>query len=216
MNTDSWHNGYVDAQRTFLVKNETGIRRRLNLMGVLSLPLDARILDFGCGTGEMMDFLHAEGFLDIVGLEPDERLVQHREKKNFVIGKGPELCFKDHVFDAVVSMGVLHHFDSMLALRRQVDEFHRVLRPGGALIYMEPTNTIVRKVLTPILMSPLVGLTQFSRQKRLMVLEEWETLKRWLSQEKSFPEQFVVPAGFEIRSCIRRPLKSFLHAVKRS
>jgi ubiquinone/menaquinone biosynthesis C-methylase UbiE len=44
-----------------------------------------------------------------------------------------ELPFSDECFDLVYSHGVIHHID---ATKRAVQEFHRILRPGGAALVM--------------------------------------------------------------------------------
>lgn len=51
----------------------------------------------------------------------------------FVRGSVTELPFPDASFDLVYSHGVIHHLPGT---RRAVEEFHRVLRPGGSALVM--------------------------------------------------------------------------------
>ena len=44
------------------------------------------------------------------------------------------LPFPDEMFDVIVSMSTLDHFDSTDAIAQALGELHRVLRPGGSLI----------------------------------------------------------------------------------
>ena len=46
------------------------------------------------------------------------------------------LDFEDNSFDVVFGFGILHHLDYEMAL----DEIHRVLRPGGVMIFNEPLD----------------------------------------------------------------------------
>jgi len=184
-------------------------------MGVYDMARCARILDFGCGDGNLMDFLKEEGFTGVVGMEPDPVLLQRRlTRRDVILSRGPELPFKSASFDAIVSMAVLHHLPDLETLRKQVSEFYRILKPGGSLFYTEPADTLVRRMLTPILMSPLAQLTRFSRKKKLMMLAERDSLNMWLGLERRFVEEYLVPAGFEVRRQSCRGLKAFLHVTK--
>ena len=214
-NTAAWRNGYCEARRSFLLGNRAEIRRRLKRMGFYGLTRCARILDFGCGDGNLIDFLKQEGFTDVIGMEPDPLLLQRRlERRDVILSRGPELPFKSASFDAIVSMAVLHHLPDLETLRKQVSEFYRILKPGASLFYTEPADTLVRRMLTPVLMSPLASLTRFSRQKKLMVLAERNTLNMWLGLERRFVEEYLVPAGFKVRRKSRRGLKTLLHLTR--
>lgn len=215
VNTETWRAGYNDVQRSLIRTNETEARIRLKRMGVDTLPRDAHILDFGCGNGNLLRVLQQQGFTNLVGLEPDADLTKVCPTgADVVVGGGPNLPFEDNSFDAIISMAVLHHLIGDKALHLQVAEFFRILRPGGALFYAEPANTLTRRLLTPLLMSPLGGITRFSRQKQIMVREEWDVIGEWLELEPHFVREVVIPAGFRVMRLRRLPLKSFLHAIK--
>jgi len=61
----------------------------------------------------------------------------------FERGDATALAFADNSFDAVYSMGVLHHVDDT---QRTIAEVHRVLRPGGiAYVALYNSNSIKLK-----------------------------------------------------------------------
>lgn len=104
------------------------------------LPLGARVLDAGCGTGGFLRRL--EGTLPglrRVGLEYDGGAAQRAAAKSgaaVACGDVNRLPFADGSFDAVVSVDVLCHRGVTEALA--LEEFHRVLAPGGRVILNLP------------------------------------------------------------------------------
>jgi SAM-dependent methyltransferase len=101
---------------------------------------DRDVLEAGCGIAtDGMRFIRAGARytgLDFspTALEFAERRV-HLEggQALFVHGSVTDLPFPDASFDLVYSNGVIHHVHDT---RRAIDEFHRVLRPGGHAIVM--------------------------------------------------------------------------------
>jgi SAM-dependent methyltransferase len=104
----------------------------------------SRILDWGCGYGQVSDLLWRAG-LDITafdyrldaeeGVHPLERYPQVRAH----ISHDPRrLPFADRTFDAVLSCGVLEHVEDPDA---SLEEIRRVLVPGGTFyVYKLPNR----------------------------------------------------------------------------
>lgn len=106
-----------------LVRRETGGRR-------------ARILNLGAGVGEDLSVIAAHGDVTVVDIDPraialiPPELV--REKR---VMDARSLEYPDGSFDLALAFDMLEHIeDDRAALR----EIHRVLRPGGALIFTVP------------------------------------------------------------------------------
>lgn len=97
---------------------------------VAGLPEGSRVLDVGCGHGELMADLTGRG-MATSGVEIDKRLVAECCEKGLSVrhGMAETLPFNDGEFDAIVSSVVLPYTDQRKALR----EFTRVLRPGGVM-----------------------------------------------------------------------------------
>ncbi|MFN8481531.1 MAG: class I SAM-dependent methyltransferase [Anaerolineae bacterium] len=100
----------------------------------------ARILDWGCGRGQMSFLMARRGF-DVtsydVGQTPAEKISPLFPEVAIRIGHAPiALPYPDAAFDAVLSIGVLEHVPFPAA---SLAEIHRVLVPGGRLfIYNLP------------------------------------------------------------------------------
>ena len=97
----------------------------------------ARVLDVGCGTGELMRRLRAK-YPDAVlaGLDPvAEMLAVARDKlsskEDLRTGYADALPWSAGAFDVVVSCNMFHYISHPVEALR---EMGRVLRPGGSLV----------------------------------------------------------------------------------
>ena len=103
-----------------------------------------RILDVGCGTGALCEYVPAGA--SYVGVDVDERYIESARER---FGDRCEFVASDIVdlqiagrepFDAAMAFGVLHHLDD-----HQVTQAFRVvralLRPGGRFLAAEPCLT---------------------------------------------------------------------------
>ena|SRR5579883_1072831 len=104
-----------------------------------------RILDFGCGAGEIVKAALERG-LDIWGADPyqgiqadlHERMLGQPEtatKDRILRIEADTLPFPDNYFDIVVSNQVFEHVKD---LRRPLHEIQRVLRHGGIFLALFP------------------------------------------------------------------------------
>ncbi len=109
------------------------------LCGVVHLPAGSWVVDFGCGTGILFPELLAKGYR-VVGLDLSlDMLKASREVTtvSLVCGDGCCLPLASASFDAVFCRGSIHHVPD---LKLAFQEIVRVLKPGGYLIFSEPSN----------------------------------------------------------------------------
>ncbi len=100
-----------------------------------------RVLDFGCGIGNLSeDFRNA----DYLGIEPLPSCVDKANRlyktprTNFIVGDHSYLnSIPDSSFDLVIAIGVLHHIDDHI-FSEFVREAERILTPGGRLTTFDP------------------------------------------------------------------------------
>jgi SAM-dependent methyltransferase len=98
------------------------------------------VLEAGCGIAtDGMRFVRAGARYTGIDLSDTaidlarSRLQLERGSAEFVRGSITDLPFEDESFDLVYSNGVIHHVPET---QRAIDEFERVLRPGGTAIVM--------------------------------------------------------------------------------
>jgi ubiquinone/menaquinone biosynthesis C-methylase UbiE len=106
-------------------------------MARLSLQAADRVLDVGCGTGELLARLAAK-YPDarLAGLDPVPGMLEVAKGKlsgkvELRVGWANELPWPDASFDIVVSCNMFHYITHPV---EAVREMERVLRPGGRIV----------------------------------------------------------------------------------
>jgi SAM-dependent methyltransferase len=100
----------------------------------------SRVLDLGCGSGELVRALTASG-LRVTGCDISPQMLRHARDRGGCAGwvrLAPDwrrLPFASGAFDVVVATTVLEYVDEPVAVLR---ECARVLRPGGVMLYTVP------------------------------------------------------------------------------
>ena len=118
---------------------------------------NAEILDYGCGIGSFVEEVSKFGPKKIVGIDISEVSINKAVKRtkelkttvDFIVDNCEKTKFDNNSFDVVYGSGILHH----LQINKCLDEIHRVLKPNGSLVFIEPlgTNPIINfyRKLTP-------------------------------------------------------------------
>ncbi|MCL5998213.1 MAG: class I SAM-dependent methyltransferase [Chloroflexi bacterium] len=125
---------------------------------------DARVLDIGCGHADFLAPVYARSRFTC-GLDPDKQALDKnttvRERIAGIAGALP-LC--DGVYDVVTSVWLCEHLD---VPERAFREMHRVLKPGGHVVFLTPNawnyNTWLIR-LTPHALHDLLARKLHGRQ----------------------------------------------------
>jgi ubiquinone/menaquinone biosynthesis C-methylase UbiE len=110
------------------------------LIGQAELADNHRILEIGCGTGNLaVRASRAHPSASVIGSDPDPLALKRAQRKarqltgiRFERGYAQNLSYADGEFDRVLSSMMLHHLDHD-AKTAAAAEILRVLRPGGRL-----------------------------------------------------------------------------------
>lgn len=96
------------------------------------LPAGYHVLDAGCGNGKNM-ILRPD--LNFIGCDTSQTLLDICKEKGLNVIKSNivKLPFDDNHFDAIICVAVLHHLCTFERRKLAVEEFMRVLKPGGKL-----------------------------------------------------------------------------------
>jgi SAM-dependent methyltransferase len=112
--------------------------RALNSLMRQFLPQtpDLRLLDVGCGAGNMIHHLSRYG--QVKGIEIDPRPVKMARQRGYDVDQfdaTQPMPFSNDSFDAVTALDVIEHTHDDLAV---LTDSYRVLKPGGHMIITVP------------------------------------------------------------------------------
>ncbi|HEY4008064.1 MAG TPA: class I SAM-dependent methyltransferase [Pseudonocardia sp.] len=119
-------------------------RDHRRLIEQAELPGEGRVLEVGCGTGNLTLLAKRScPGAELVGIDPDPLALARATRKakgmpgvRFDRGCGQRLPYPDASFDRVLSSLMLHHLDPTVG-HQTLTEAARVLRPGGSLHVMD-------------------------------------------------------------------------------
>ncbi len=110
------------------------------------VPSGSRLLEAGCGLGSWVRFLRKRGY-NVVGIDFVSEILQ-RVRTDFgplqlTAGDIRALPFPGESFDSVLSWGVIEHLEE--GPYSALNEFWRVLRPGGSAFLTVPYINQLRR-----------------------------------------------------------------------
>ncbi len=119
------------------------IDKRVSLIKRL-LPLGGRVLDVGCGTGQLGEAIASEGY-DVCGVDLSEAMVSKTRQRGMAgtcAGVTTALPFADHSFDLALTVATLHHLETPERVANTITEMGRVVKRGGCVVLWDhnPAN----------------------------------------------------------------------------
>ncbi len=119
---------------------QRGLNDVLEQLNILSLMPDvtgARVLDLGCGSGELCRRIKTMGALNVIGVDISKNMLELAGQETvtgvtFLNQPMEDLQFPTATFDLVVSSLALHYVENIYELFQKT---HQWLRPGGTLLF---------------------------------------------------------------------------------
>ena len=166
-------------------------------LAIEELSGHGRVLDVGCGDGQIARALAAHGCA-VVGVDPTERNLEVARERGggpeYIKGEAADLPFDDASFDAVVACLVFEHIDD---LDGAIAEVARVLRPGGQFSFF---------LNHPLLQTPGSG---WIDDHMIDPPEQYWRIGPYLVEAESIEE---VERGVHIRF-LHRPLSRYVNSL---
>ncbi len=116
---------------------------------MINFPLKGKILDIGCGTGLLYDFLEYDNY---IGADLSLEMLKKGSFANKILADCEFLPFKDCVFDFVFSFTVLQNLLSY----RMISEAYRVLKREGIFVLTTLKKTYKEDVISALKIFELI------------------------------------------------------------
>lgn len=138
------HFGYYESKDSPWNFNKALRKMEDLLFDNLDLNKNDRLLDAGCGVGDVACYLANKFSGQITGVDLLDFNIKEAQKRakmkglsdklTFICGDYTELGFKDASFDAIYTMETLVHVPEV---EKALKNFYRLLKPGGKLVMFE-------------------------------------------------------------------------------
>ncbi|CAH0536641.1 class I SAM-dependent methyltransferase [Vibrio marisflavi] len=108
---------------------------------VATVPIEAKVLDFGCGYGRITHQISELGYNKVIGIDSLKEMI------NRGLGEYPELDlrhfstdvlpFSDNEFDSIITCAVFTCIPNKSSREQVLSELRRVLKPNGVIYLAE-------------------------------------------------------------------------------
>jgi 2-polyprenyl-3-methyl-5-hydroxy-6-metoxy-1,4-benzoquinol methylase len=137
---DRGYNQMFKPSEAMRIRSE---RRCDMLISAMNITGESKILELGCGTGEIAGFIAGKTKAKVLGIDICQPFVEEAKKRNALPNldfevlnfNSPESLYEEK-FDYIIGNGILHHlyYDLDAALQN----IKQLLKPDGKLIFLEP------------------------------------------------------------------------------
>jgi 2-polyprenyl-3-methyl-5-hydroxy-6-metoxy-1,4-benzoquinol methylase len=162
-----------------------------------------RILDAGCGTGELLSQLRSLGYTNLYGLDVADNMIEMASRKcpevTFTVGPFDSSRLPIPQFDVIIGTAWLHHVPF---LRPIFQRAYDLLSPGGIFVAMEPNNSWLfqqvglRQSVMTLLFGPVLHIFAFKNKDKIRALTQLEGDRGYTSWHRHLSIR-ELDAGFD-------------------
>jgi ubiquinone/menaquinone biosynthesis C-methylase UbiE len=148
-----------------------------------------KILDLGCGTGNLSTQLLKCVKVDITGIDKSFQMLKKAKAKalqGLRVDADDDLPFNDHSFDVVIGAYVIHHIKNRMAL---IAECFRILR-DGSLIFLTSSHDQIER-LHPVIKEFFPSLIELDK-KRFPKISELDFLFKTVGFKNIKHEELII------------------------
>ncbi len=173
------HFGYYPSDKPDISMSHAQMLMNAQLALRLDLPNGSKVLDAGCGEGNVALYMAKNHGMNVEGIDLLDFNVTNAKKTalsqgitdmtKFQVGTYMNLPFADNYFDAVYTMETLVHAPDY---KKALTEFYRVLKPGGKLVLFEYT-IIADNDVKPLQQKAIKRIKQINRVAAMPAFNEF-------------------------------------------
>lgn len=173
---------------------------------------DKKILEIGCGNGELSVWFAMNG-AEVYGLDISDESVEIAKKRAaennilnnvyFFVSPAEKTHFEDNFFDVVYINVSLHHLEVDKALA----EIKRVLKANGLFVAVEPCSfsSFLQRIRVSKLISTIYPIRQETPTERILTLADLKLIEKNFTEFEYKPYRILSPFIFKFK-----PLFHFL------
>ncbi|MBE9032835.1 methyltransferase domain-containing protein [filamentous cyanobacterium LEGE 11480] len=137
---DDFYSAFEDEFRGSREAINQRLRKYIPLIADANLPPLSKILDLGCGRGEWLEILNAEGY-ETIGIDLNDAMLEQCQAAGLNVVKVDALeylkALPDNSITAITGFHIVEHlpFEILVSL---MSEAFRVVQPGGFVLFETP------------------------------------------------------------------------------
>lgn len=179
---------------------------------------DKKILEIGCGNGELSVWFAKNGS-EVYGVDISDEsihIAQRRSLENstqdrthFFTCPAEHLPFNDDFFDVIFINVSLHHLEVEAALM----EFERVLKRGGTFVAIEPLafSKTIQNFRTSNFFTSLYPIRQETPTERILLMSDLQLIGSMFSNVTYTPYRIFSPFVYKIKPLFFFLARRFFH-----
>lgn len=184
----------LDYFQYLLTRTKIGLFYRENILYPKIIKrFKGKVLDYGCGIGDMLSFFNGS-----IGVDINKHCVDYCRSQQldaFVLGQGGEIPFPDNSFDSVLMDNVLEHIEDPKPILKEII---RVLKVDGNLIIGVPGVLGYTKDPDHKIFYDRDNLNQLMSSVMGLQLEEWFYSPFWFPWATKIFSRFCVFGSFRV------------------
>ncbi len=142
--------------------HQVRIEQTINLLDVLEVNTNSKILDLACGEGHITNVINEKySGAEVSGLDYSVSAIKYANKHfkgiDFIVGNAYMLPYSEGYFDVVVCNNIWEHVPDPLLLLSQIK---KVLKKNGHIIISTPSRFRFRNIIRVLLGKPVVFMSE--------------------------------------------------------
>ena len=114
-------------------------KMHLRVVRLINIKNNSKVLDAGCGTGDLLSILAENKSLKLYGIDISKEMIKISKKKlknkaKIGLSSVEKLKFAKNYFDYVFSIDAFHHYESQ---DKAMENFQKILKKRGNLIIVD-------------------------------------------------------------------------------
>lgn len=150
--SNKYHKDHYVQKRPTSIYPVLAVRLKYMADMLSDFKKNGKIIDIGCGTGEMLQILKKHNFFTY-GLDYSLKMLQEISKESvdqqgaLINGDIENLSFKDGSFDGVICAGVIEYLNED---KKALREIYRILKPKGLAIITFSNRLSPARIFEPL------------------------------------------------------------------